>query len=199
MIEDAISTADRAPAFRRGRFDLLSIAFHWITLALVIGLFAIAWTLKSVNDEETARLLLMVHRSLGVTVWVLTAARLAWRRTGAHLPPFPPSMPRLQQWAATANEWALYALLLVQPLTGLGYTLAAGRPFPLFGIEVPALIARNRALAHGLHHVHELGATILLALVGLHAAAALLHGLFLRDGVFEAMLPWTRRAPTNRL
>lgn len=41
-------------------------------------------------------------------------------------------------------------------------------------------------------HLHEIGAWALLALIGLHAAA-LLHGLLLRDGVLQRMLPWTPR------
>ena len=40
---------------------------------------------------------------------------------------------------------------------------------------------------------HELGAKALLALIGLHATAALLHRLILRDGVLQRMLPWTAR------
>ena len=31
----------------------------------------------------------------------------------------------------------------------------------------------------------------LLGLIGVHAAAALLHGVVLRDGVLQRMLPWT--------
>jgi cytochrome b561 len=39
-------------------------------------------------------------------------ARLAWRRRFAYLPPFPESMPKLQQWIAKVNEYGLYVLLL---------------------------------------------------------------------------------------
>ena len=41
--------------------------------------------------------------------------------------------------------------------------------------------------------LHELAAWMLLALIGIHAAAALFHGLILRDGVLQRMLPWTGR------
>jgi cytochrome b561 len=40
-----------------------------------------------------------------------------------------------------------------------------------------------------LEQVHETGAWLLLALIGLHAGAALFHALVLRDRVLQRMLP----------
>jgi cytochrome b561 len=40
---------------------------------------------------------------------------------------------------------------------------------------------------------HEFGAKALVVLIGLHAGAALFHGLVLRDVVLQRMLPWTLR------
>jgi cytochrome b561 len=193
MTDDAFSVASPAMRFERGRFDLATIAFHWTTLVLVLALFAIGWTLDDFEGQPVGALLLMVHRSLGVSVWTLTVARLAWRRSGAHLPPFPPSMPLLQQWAAKANEYGLYTLLILQPMTGFASTIARGRPFPLFGAEVPALMPRQHELAALLLDIHSWGAFALAGLVGVHATAGLVHGLVLRDGVLAAMFPWTRR------
>jgi cytochrome b561 len=187
------TTSTAAPRFQRGRFDQLTIAIHWTTVALVTALFAIAWSLDSIDDEETGKLMLTIHRSLGAGLWALTLFRLTWRRTKAWLPPFPPTMPTLQQWAAKASEYALYALLLVQPLTGLAMSFAQGHPFVLAGLEVPAVMARDKALAHQLHDIHELGADALLAVIGLHATAGLFHRFVLRDSVLQAMLPWTRQ------
>ena len=85
----------------------------------------------------------------------------AWRKTFARLPPFPASMPKLQQRAATANEYALYALLLAQPLTGLGQTIFRGAPFQLGLWRTPALTAANHPLAAAFGALHEWGATAL--------------------------------------
>jgi cytochrome b561 len=193
MTDDAIALPEAAARFQRGRFDLVTIAFHWTTLVLVLTLLAIGWTLDEFEGAPVGALLLMIHRSLGVLVWTLTVARLAWRRSGAHLPPFPPSMPRAQQWAAKANEYGLYALLILQPMTGFTATVSRGRPFPLFGAEVPALMPRQHELAALLLDIHSWGALALAGLVGVHATAGLFHGLLLRDGVLASMFPWTRR------
>ena len=179
---------------RRGRFDDLSILFHWVTVLLVTALFAVAWLRGASEVGASAKALLTLHRSLGVTVWVLTLARLAWRSTFAHLPPFPPSMGRPHQWGAKASEYGLYGLLALQPLTGLAQTLYLGRPFALFGQQIPAVLPRDKPLMHVFNQVHEWGAWTLLGLIGLHATAALIHRFVLRDDVFQAMLPWTRPA-----
>jgi len=96
----------------------------------------------------------------------------------------------LQQWLAKTNEYGLYALLLVQPMTGLGYVLFRGRAFGLFAWHAPALLAPDETIFGLFHLAHELGALALMALIGLHATAALFHGLILHDGVLERMLPW---------
>jgi superoxide oxidase len=98
-------------------------------------------------------------------------------------------MPKPQQWIAKANEYGLYGLLLVQPITGLGEVLFHGRAFALFIWEVPALFEPDSAIRALSVKAHEVGGHALLILIGLHAGAALFHGFVLRDGVLQRMLP----------
>jgi cytochrome b561 len=126
---------------------------------------------------------------MGVLTWAVVSARLIWRRRFAYLPPFPQSMPKLQQWIAKANEYGLYALLLVQPITGLGEVLFHGRSFALFIWEVPALFEPDPSIRALFVKAHEVGGHALLILIGLHTGAALFHGFVLRDGVLQRMLP----------
>jgi cytochrome b561 len=174
---------------RPARFDAVSIALHWASVILIIALFASAWSLGLAQGGDQAAQLLTLHRSLGVTLGALAIVRLAWRLTLAEHPPLPTSTPRLQALAARLTEYALYGLTLVQPLTGLAQSVARGRPFQLFVFEAPKLMSRDKALAGLFHEIHELTAWALLALMGLHVAAALFHGLVRRDGVLASMLP----------
>jgi cytochrome b561 len=179
-------------AAESGRFDQISIALHWLTVLLIVFQFASAW-LREAVDHETgfAVAILTAHQTTGVATWIVGLARLVWRHNFAYLPPFPESMPRLQQSIAKANEYGLYALLFVQPITGLGNVLFRGRPFEFFIWEVPALLEPNPAIRSLFVAAHELGAKALLALIGLHAGAALFHRLVLRDGVLQRMAPWS--------
>jgi cytochrome b561 len=173
-----------------GRFDQISIALHWLTVLLVIVQFTSAWLREAVGHETSfAAAILTTHRTMGVLIWIVGLVRLVWRHRFAYLPPFPQSMPKLQQWIAKANEYGLYALLFVQPITGLCNVLFHGRPFQILIWEVPALLEPNPAIRSLFVEAHEFGAKALLVLIGLHAGAALFHRLVLRDGVLQRMLP----------
>jgi len=175
------------------RFDTPTIWMHWLTLALICILFGTAWLSGPEANFAQAAVLLLVHRSAGVLIWGLTVMRLVWRWSKGHRPALPHDMGALQRFAARANEVALYALLVLQPLTGLAQSLFPGKAFALFFGMVPALVARDRSLTHFTRDVHEYGAWALLALIGVHALAALFHHFVVRDHVLKAMLPWRAR------
>lgn len=177
----------------RRRFDSLTIGLHWVTVALIVGMFASAW-LSLASDREHAAILLTIHRSLGVVTCAVAIVRLAWRMSLAYLPPFPQNMPKLQQQLAKASEYALYALLLFQPLTGLAQSLLRGRSFMLFAWRVPKVMAADKPLTVLFHQIHALSAWVLLGLIGLHVLAALFHRFVLRDEVLQSMLPWRARS-----
>lgn len=194
MIENssAVGLPTTKGSSRAGRFDQVTIGLHWLTLLLVVGQLTTAWLLSQADDDGAAAAgLLALHRSMGLLTWLVVFGRLIWRARFAHKPPFPASMSKPQQWAATLNEYGLYALLLLQPATGLGDTLFRGKPFTLATWRVPPLLHADKPVFHAFHALHEWGAVALLALIGLHTAAALLHGVVLRDGVLQRMLPWT--------
>jgi len=183
------------------RFDPVSITLHWATVVLLAVMFASIWGRGVMGEDTPAGVgLLTVHRSAGVTLWVVAVCRLGWRLTFALRPPLPASVSPLQARASAVTEGGLYILLLVQPFTGLMQTLARGRPFQLFMFEAPQAMDRDRGLAMLFHEAHELAAWLLLGLVALHVGAALLHGLVLKDGVLQTMLPRRRRkvAPRGR-
>ena len=173
----------------RENFDALSILLHWITVLLVLLQFAMGLAMRYAQDVPALEQILAVHRSVGAGVLIVVAIRLVWRQCFAYLPPFPSHMPRIVQRAATANEHALYALLLVQPLTGLATTLFRSRPFTILTWTIPPVVPSLPWLSKSLQTTHEIGADALLALIGLHAAAALFHRLVLRDRVLHRMLP----------
>jgi cytochrome b561 len=180
---------------RRPSYDGLTISVHWATVFLVLMLFVSAWEAR---HSDFAPVLLQIHRSFGVTIWVVTALRIGWRLTRASLPPFPTQMTKLQRAAVKLNEYGLYALLLGQPATGLLTTFFGGRSFTLFLWQIPALMSRDEMLRAVFHLSHEIGAWALAALTVGHAAAALFHHFVLRDDVLECMAPVMQRHVPSR-
>src|SRR5580692_185648 len=100
---------------RRPPFDSVTICFHWATVLIVLAMFVTAWLHSMSHDDAVKAILLQTHRSLGVTIWVATVLRLAWRLTNATLPPFPIHMTNMHRAIVKASEYCLYALLLIQP------------------------------------------------------------------------------------
>ena len=185
---------------QRPPFDRVTINLHWATALLVLILFVSAGlhALAEAKESELAPALLQIHRSTGVTVWVVTALRLIWRLTNASLPPFPVTMGKLHRVAVKLSEYGLYALLVGQPVTGILTTIFSGRPFALFLWRFPPLAARDETLRAAFHLSHELGAWTLAILITGHAATALFHHFVVRDDVLACMAPVTRRhAPAN--
>jgi superoxide oxidase len=192
---ESAKTYARTAGLESGRFDQISITLHWLTVLLIVLQFSSAWLREAVDhDSSLAVTILTTHRTSGALIWVVSLVRLVWRHNFAYLPPFPESMSKLQQTLAKANEYSLYALLLIQPITGLGRSLFRGAPFELLIWQVPALFEQDDAIRHVFAEAHEIGANVLLALIGLHAGTALFHRLFLRDGVLQRMLPWTSQS-----
>jgi cytochrome b561 len=194
---DAGLTAGAAASLRRpDRFDPLTIAVHWTTLVLLIVAYAAAWSVTQATSEPRADAALLIHRSTGALIWGLTVIRLVWKSTYAQAAVLPAETNPVQRVAARTVEWALYALLAAQPITGFAQSVLRGRPFPLLGFTLPAMLARDKGLTRLFHNIHEITAWALLALIGLHASAALFHHFVRRDGVLRSMAPG--RSPQGR-
>lgn len=174
-------------------YDRVLKAVHWSSLLLVAAAFGVIWASGYATGREQQAMLVQLHRSLGVTVFTLTLFRLGWRWQ-ARVPKLPADLPAIQKLAARATEYVLYVLLLLQPALGILHTNARGRRVAFFLLaELPPVVGPDRILAKEAMTAHQLVGYLLLALIGLHAAAALFHHFVRRDDVLSTMLPGGRR------
>src|SRR5262245_26883609 len=117
---------------------------HWLTLLLVATVFGLAFGIDLASSKAEKLALIQLHRSFGLTVWAVTLARLGWRQV-SRFPNWPADLPQPMRLAAQGSEWALYVLLLIQPILGVLYTNAHGDRVNLFfWLRLPALIGRDR-------------------------------------------------------
>src|SRR5580704_12238595 len=159
-------------------FDRTTRLMHWLTAGLMLLVFVLAFSIDRAPSRASHTVLLQLHRSVGIAVWAVTLVRLTWRRF-AKYPDWPSGMPGTMRIAAKASEYALYALLLAQPILGILETNAHGDHVNLFFIgQLPALIEKNRPLAQQLLTVHKAAGFSLLGLIALHVSAALFHHLW---------------------
>jgi cytochrome b561 len=173
-----------------GRF---SIALHWLTFALVLALATIGLVMTEMDAGTDKVQVYSLHKSLGLTVLFLTALRLLWRLFDRRPAPLA-ATPRWQHALASLTHFALYALLLLVPLSGWWFNSTAGFPLRWFGLfRLPALGAFDRAAKHQAEDTHEFLFWLLAATVAVHAAAALWHHYRRRDRTLARMLPWMER------
>lgn len=169
------------------RYGKLSIALHWITLALLVGVYACIELREMFPRDSDPRVMLKSwHFTLGLTVFFLVWVRMAARLLGK-TPPIIPRAPRWQLIIANAVEFALYGLMFLLPILGWITLSATGDSIPFFGLQLPALVGPNEQLAERSEEVHEALATIGYFLIGLHAAAALFHHYVRRDNTLVRM------------
>jgi cytochrome b561 len=174
-------------------YDRVLKAVHWSTLLLIVAAYIAIWGSYAVATKEQEAFLTQLHRSLGVTVFVLTVFRLGWRWQ-ARIPSLPADLPAIQKAAARVGEYVLYALLLLQPILGILYINARGRRVDFFFLgELPPIVGPDKVLAKQAIAAHDIVAYVLLTFIALHAAAALFHQFVRRDDVLNAMLPRSRR------
>ena len=170
-------------------FDPTTKLLHWLTLLLITAIFLLAFSFDLASSRQQEMVLVQLHRSLGVTLWVVTVGRLVWRQF-ARFPHLPADMPAAMRLAAHGSAYALYALLLIQPILGLIQTNAHGDRVNLFFLGfLPAVFGTDRPFARQGLAVHQTVGWLLLGLIGLHAAAALYHHFWRRDDTLVAMLP----------
>lgn len=183
-----------------GRYTRVAIALHWLTALAVLALLAIGLAMTQMDLAPLRRFqLYQAHKSIGITVLLLSLLRIGWRLVHP-APPLPAAMPRIERRAASAAHGLLYVLLIGMPMTGWAVVSASPFNLPtlLYGaIPWPHLpgfasLADKAAAEKALALVHASGAWILIALLVLHVGAALRHHLLLRDDILRRMLPFAR-------
>jgi len=174
------------------RYTGAAIALHWtgailIFLGAALGLFMTGLALSPEKLRYYAW-----HKWIGITVFLVAAARLAWR-AATPPPPLPQATPLWQARAAHAVHALLYLLMLAIPLSGWLYSSATGVSVAYLNlVPLPNLVSKDKALAQALLVVHQSLNFTLAMVVAAHVGAAIKHQWIDRDGVMARMLPRRR-------
>lgn len=190
---------------RSAAYTPIAIAFHWILALLIVANLALG--LRQANATGLAKFeLFQLHKSIGITVLLLSIGRLGWRLANPP-PPLPAAAPAWERRLAGTTHWAFYGLMIALPLTGWALVSASAMNLPtlLYGtISWPHMgllhdlgpdARRSAETAARSAHVAMTYAAYLL--ITLHTAAALKHHFWTRDGLLHRMAPFAALAPRN--
>jgi len=174
------------------RYGTLAKAFHWVTFLLLLASFGIGLTMVDMPLGLGKLQAYSWHKWVGVTVFLITILRLAWRLADPP-PPFPAEMPAWQRIAARLSHAGLYTALLIMPVSGWVMSSALGLKTVYFGlVPLPDLVAPDRALGESLVRLHHILGFAFAVLIGIHIAAALYHHVVVKDDIARRMLPLMR-------
>jgi cytochrome b561 len=178
-----MSSAAAVPAY-----TVTARVLHWVTASLVLIMLPLGLVIANDWGGPLQDPLYNLHRSIGVLILLIVLVRVVYRLT--HPPaPLPDDIPPLQQLAAKATHWALYALLIAQPFLGWIGTSAYRAPIIVFGLfELPPIWPEDRAFSDKVLFVHGLIGLTIAVLLAAHIGAALHHHFVRRDRILMRMI-----------
>lgn len=171
------------------KWGAIAQVFHWLIAILILCMIGLGlWAVNAPLGPLKLQLF-TIHKLTGLCIFVLMLLRLCWRLVNP-TPILPPALPGWERAAARIDQFLLYALVLLMPISGYVITSAANFPISVFGwFQVPLLVPHDKGIEELGETVHVLGFYVLAALLLLHIAAALRHHFILKDDVLKRMLP----------
>ncbi len=170
----------------KSNWGAISVAFHWLIALAIFAQFLLGWIAEDMRMSPDKFELFVWHKSIGVTVLLLVALRLAWRLHSA--PPQSIASGR-ELLLARVGHASLYVLMFAVPLSGWWISDTSRIPFRIFWhVPTPDLMAANREASELAEQVHGALTTLLLILVVVHILAALRHHFLLKDATLRRML-----------
>ncbi|HET7157350.1 MAG TPA: cytochrome b, partial [Burkholderiales bacterium] len=161
------------------RYTRTAIVLHWLIAAAVFAQISLGlWMIGIPKSPPGVRAYWFnVHKSIGITIGLLVIARLLWRL--AHRPPpLPGTVQAWQRMAAKLSHCALYACMIVLPLSGYLGSSFTKYPIKYFGYTLPHWGWDAPGLKELMSQVHFTTACIFITLIVLHVSAALKHRYF---------------------
>lgn len=169
-------------------YSLTARTLHWVTAALVLLMVPLGIVIANEWGGSAQQFLYNLHKSIGATLIPIVLVRLLYRLNNPP-PPLPDDILPIQKFAAHATHWALYVLILAQPIVGYIMTSAYPAPVPFFGLfNLPAIWPANRALSEQLSVVHLYMGLAIAAIAAVHVGAALFHHFVRKDRVLMRMI-----------
>ena len=172
------------------RYDRVAVALHWLIGLALLAQIGFGFLLDDIAPRGTpARTATInLHKSFGIVLGVLIVARLVWRLMHK-APAWPAVMSARQQRAATLGHRALYACMMVMPLSGYVASNFSKHGIKFFGMTLKPWGPDLPRVYELFGALHVATAFVFALLIVGHVAIALKHALVDRDGTFSRILP----------
>lgn len=176
------------------RYHRVAIALHWLIAVALVMQLALGFRLDDIPRGPLQFDAFQWHKSLGISILLLSLLRLALRVTLPRPADVASGMARL---AARATHMLLYVAMIGAPLTGWAMVSTDKLRVPtiLFGILRWPHLPLGAWMNGPSDVAHSMLGWLFPALIALHVAAALWHHLH-KDDVLARMMPAGRNLNT---
>ena len=171
----------------RSKYTSLQITLHWAVFFLVVMAYS-AIELRGLVPRSVGRIFIYTHFSCGIAILALMVGRLLVRLKYP-APPITPKPAALYTGLSHLVHLIIYLMFITLPLLGLAAKYCGGREWFAFGISMPVAADGDEDLEMQLRGIHSIIASLSYFVVGLHAAAALVHHYFWKDNTLLRMMP----------
>jgi cytochrome b561 len=187
----------------QGRYNAGAIVMHWTIALLLLTNIGLAWWFNTLHGEAKIEPV-QLHKSIGITVLMLSVVRLGWR-LAVPPPALSPTLQPWERWLAHTVHALFYVVMIGMPLTGWAFTSASPliHVFPIVLYHVipwptlPVLSTLPHDQLKAAHNLflagHGLLAKLAYGLIVLHVAGALKHQFINNDDVVTRMIPFLKR------
>ncbi|VAW92485.1 Cytochrome B561 [hydrothermal vent metagenome] len=169
-------------------WGVIMITLHWVSALMIVGMLALGlWMVELSYYHNWYHKGPNLHKSIGITLFILTFIRLFWRKFNRC--PLPLGIHNSQEKKlATAMHKLLYVLLIFIMVSGYLISTADGRAISVFNyVQVPALI-------HGIEQQEDVAGVVhlwlaisLVSMAALHMMASMKHHFFDHDRTLKRM------------
>lgn len=175
-------------------YGSITRGFHWLTALLVITLIPVALIAQQLpfdTSEELTRKawLFSLHKTLGVSVFLVSLARIAWALSQPKPAPLHPDH-KTETFMAETAHWLLYGSLVLAPMSGWIHHAATSGFAPIWwplGQNLP-LVAKSETIAALFGGAHWVFGKVMAVTIFLHVAGAIKHQIIDRDATLRRML-----------
>jgi len=176
------------------RYGLIAMTLHWTIAILVVFMLWFGRYMTDLPKGSFERLeAYQLHKSIGLTVLLLTLIRIGWRLVNRGPDPLP-SLRGWELWLMKTVHYWFYILLVVIPLSGWIMTSASPLRVPiefhgLFPWPFFPGVSQSEAAFELFKETHEFLGKGMIALIALHLLGVLKHTFITKDRVLKRMLP----------
>ena len=184
----------------RSRYSTVSIILHWTIFVLIFANATFGGWMEDAQPSEKLGYY-QLHKSVGITVLLLSLFRLGWRISHPW-PPFPQDMWFWERALARGTHIVFYVLMIGAPLLGWAAASAGGAPeVPLYGaVPAPNLpLPQGEDLSETFGDWHKILVKAIYVVLALHVLGALKHHFIDRDLVLHRMLPLVGRKKARNI